>query len=318
MPVVDLDKHITDAQHRIEELYHETAGKCYMSFSGGKDSTVLLSLVKSCQELGTVGDIPAVFCDTGVELGVTVNFVKWVKENYYQDVQIIRPAVSFDWVLKNKGKPIKSKLKAETLGRWQANPTSQLLLLLLGKTGTGRFYAAAKIGDMDLHMIHPAFPIRASSACCDYLKKKPFKNYVKRNGKKGAIIGIRTSEGGVRATTAAARIRVGGKLCTWTRDSLIYKAPIIDWPDEAIKEYIKKYDVPLSEAYTVHGFKRTGCMACPFSRHVGHDLEYLFRHEPNRYKAAMHWLKDVYIAQNVRLPFDPVYERERENMAGVV
>ena len=26
----------------------------------------------------------------------------------------------------------------------------------------------------------------------------------------------------------------------------------------------------------------------------------------------MHWLKDVYIAQNVVLPFDTAYERERE------
>jgi hypothetical protein len=26
----------------------------------------------------------------------------------------------------------------------------------------------------------------------------------------------------------------------------------------------------------------------------------------------MHWLKDVYIAQNVKLPFDEAYERERE------
>ena len=26
----------------------------------------------------------------------------------------------------------------------------------------------------------------------------------------------------------------------------------------------------------------------------------------------MHWLKDVYIAQNVLLPFDEAYERERE------
>ncbi|MCR0181015.1 hypothetical protein MKC69_21795, partial [[Clostridium] innocuum] len=27
--------------------------------------------------------------------------------------------------------------------------------------------------------------------------------------------------------------------------------------------------------------------------------------------AAMYWLKDVYIAQGVSLPFDPVYEAER-------
>jgi hypothetical protein len=55
-------------------------------------------------------------------------------------------------------------------------------------------------------------------------------------------------------------------------------------------------------------------MACPFSRCVDHDLKYLYYHEPNKYKAAMHWLKDVYIAQNVILPFDKDYEKERERM----
>ena len=43
-----LEKKITDAMHRIEELYHETDGKCYVSFSGGKDSTVILALIKMC------------------------------------------------------------------------------------------------------------------------------------------------------------------------------------------------------------------------------------------------------------------------------
>lgn len=34
----------------------------YVSFSGGKDSTVLLDIVK-----GMYPDVPAVFCDTGLE-----------------------------------------------------------------------------------------------------------------------------------------------------------------------------------------------------------------------------------------------------------
>jgi len=46
---------------------------------------------------------------------------------------------------------------------------------------------------------------------------------------------------------------------------------------------------------------------------VDNDLKYLYFHEPNRYKASMFWLKDVYIAQDVRLPFDEAYERERES-----
>ena len=39
---------------RIEALYHDTSGKCYVSFSGGKDSTVILALIKMCEEIYTL------------------------------------------------------------------------------------------------------------------------------------------------------------------------------------------------------------------------------------------------------------------------
>ena len=70
---------------RIEALYHDTDGKCYVSFSGGKDSTVIIALIKMCEEIYTLppNAIPAVFCNTGIELGATVEFVQWVKDNYY-------------------------------------------------------------------------------------------------------------------------------------------------------------------------------------------------------------------------------------------
>ena len=39
---------------RIESLYNETDGKCFLSYSGGKDSTVILALIKMCQEIFTI------------------------------------------------------------------------------------------------------------------------------------------------------------------------------------------------------------------------------------------------------------------------
>ena len=310
-----LDDRIRDACHRIEELYYETGGKCYVSFSGGKDSTVLLALVKMCEEIYTIpeGAIPAVFSNTGIELGITVDFVKWVKENWYPNVEIIRPVKSFDWVIKHEGKPIKSKMKAKDLRQYHYGKRSDaLLLLLLGKCQSGKFSAKHRFGDSDLHMLHDDFPIKPSPKCCDWMKKKPFEKYAKENGMLGNMQGVRVAEGGARESAANTRLRHGGKLCTWVKGGIIQKAPIIDWSDEDIEEFIVKYNVPLSEAYTKYGFDRTGCMACPFAKRVDRDLEYLFYHEPNRYKASMHWLKDVYIAQNVVLPFDEAYERERE------
>ena len=313
-----LDDRIRDACHRIEELYYETNGKCYVSFSGGKDSTVLLALIKMCEEILTIppNSIPAVFSNTGIEMQVTIDFVQWVKENYYPNVVTIRPVKSFDWVMKNCGKPLKSKMKSKDLHQYFCGKRSEsLLLLLLGLTGNGKMCSKHKIGDGDMHLLHDNLGIIPSAKCCDWMKKKPFEKYAKDSGMLGCLQGVRQGEGGARDSAVTVRLFHGGKLCTWVKNGIIQKAPLIDWSSEDIEEFIEKYNVPLSKAYTEFGFQRTGCCACPFARDVDRNLEYLYYHEPNRYKAMMHWLKDVYIAQNVILPFDQAYERERERMA---
>lgn len=319
--MTDIDMKVTEAMHRIEELYYETDGKCYVSFSGGKDSTVLLALIKMCEDIYTIpaNGIPAVFGNTGIELSVTTDFVRWCKENWYTNIEMVRPEHSFDWVLKNKGKPMLSKLRSQYLNRWQRGMRTETIMLnfIGGVTKQGGKSFRIKIADKDVHMLHPGFPITGSEKCCTVMKKNPFKKYAREHGIKGYATGIRMAEGGVREMNAQVRQRIGGKVCTSIAGGLIQKAPLIDWTDEDLEQFIEKYDVPLSDAYTKYGFERTGCMACPYSRNVAHDLKYLHDHEPNRYKAAMHWLKDVYIAQNVELPFDESYEREREREHGM-
>ena len=319
----NLDKRITDAMHRIEELYIETEGKCYISFSGGKDSTVLLALVKMCEDILTIpkDSIPAVFSNTGIEMGVTVDFVKWVKENWYPNVVIIRPEKSFDWVMKNEGKPLKSKLKSEYIERWHNGNRSRSVYqnLIAGRSNSGGKIWKIKLADSDMHMIHDDFPIKVSKKCCDYLKKKPFKEYAIKEHMKGQMTGLRMGEGGARELNIEGRNASGeGKLCTTVdKRGFIKKTPIIDWDDNDVDAFIEMQNVPLSDAYTKYGFHRTGCMACPYSfKFLPSYLEYLYYHEPNRYKASMHWMKDVYIAQNVVLPFDKAYERERERECG--
>lgn len=308
----DLDIKITNAMHRIEDLYYQTSGKCYLSFSGGKDSTVILAIIKMCEDILTIpkSSIPAVFCDTGIELGATKDFVKWVKENWYENVEIIKPKKTFSWIVKNKGKPMKSKIKSQFLSRYQKGNTSENTMLnLLGLNGK---LIKAKIANKDMHMLHPDFDIRVSNSCCLILKKKPFKKYNKENDIKGYILGERIAEGGIRATNTAKRINEGGKICTKTKGDYIVKLPIIDWTDQDIEKFIEKYNIPLSKAYTQQGYKRTGCFLCPYALQINENLEKLYRYENNRYKASMFWLKDVYIAQNVKLPFDEKYENERK------
>lgn len=182
---------------------------------------------------------------------------------------------------------------------------------MLGVGKNGKSYAKTKIANKDLHMLHDDFDVKVSNKCCDILKKKPFADYNKEHDIDGYFIGIRASEGGARQLNTENRIKNGGKICTATKGKYIAKMPIIDWTDEDVDQFIEKYNVPLSKAYTEQGYERTGCFLCPFSLQIDKNLEKLHQYEPNRYKAAMHWLKDVYIAQNVILPFDIEYEKDR-------
>lgn len=310
---MSLEDKVTEACHRIEELYYETDGKCYISFSGGKDSTVILALTKMCEDILTIpkNAIPAVFVNTGIEMGVTVDFVKWVKENWYENVVTIRPEKSFDWVLKNKGKPVRSKVKSEFLHRYHKGVRSECTMqnLVRGVTNSGKIARRTRLADRDFHMLHDDFDIVASPECCRELKKLPFVRYAKENGIKGYALGTRADEGGVRAMNA---MNHNGKICTSISKGYIKKAVIVDWSTEDVDEFVEKYNVPLSDAYTKYGFDRTGCMGCPFNKNIGRDLRYLHDFEPGRYKACMHWLKDVYIAQDVELPYDQEYEEERK------
>lgn len=318
----ELSFKLMEAMHRVEQLYYETNGKCYLSFSGGKDSTVILAIIKLCEEICTIpkNAIPAVYCDTRIELNATKEFVEWVRDNWYGNVEIIYPEKPFYSVIKEYGKPMKSKMKSEYLNRWQrpnASPEAkeysfrQLMAVDDTIDNPSQYYKTTKIANKDLHLMHPDFDIRISSKCCDILKKKPFEVYSKTHDVAGYFLGERMDEGGARYITAKRRLAEGGKLCTKTKGSRIVKMPIIDWTDENIAEFIEYYNVPLSRAYTEYGLERTGCYLCPFSLQLKQNLEILKIHEPTSYRASMAFLKDVYIAQDIELPFDEQYEKER-------
>ena len=304
---------VSEAMHRIESLYNETNGKCYLSFSGGKDSTIILALIKMCEDIYTIpkNAIKAVFVNTRIELDATEEFVHWCKENWYENIEIICPEKSFSEVLSQHGKPIKSKMKSECLERYQKRYNETSRKMLLGVSDS--LYNKVLLANKDLHLMHDDFKIDISNKCCDFLKKKPIRKYCKQNEMTGYYLGIRLCEGGARELNAKQRLKSGGKLCTGTRRGIIVKMPIIDWTDEDVQEFIEYYNIPLSRAYTEYGMRRTGCIGCPFSIKLKDDLEILYKYEPNKYKACMFWLKDVYIAQNVSLEFDDEYEKERRD-----
>lgn len=92
----DLDRKIQVTTARIMEWYEHYNGLVYVAFSGGKDSTVLLDLVRRIYP-----DVPAVFCDTGLEFPEIRQFARSV-----ENVVVLRPEMNFKKVIETYGYPI--------------------------------------------------------------------------------------------------------------------------------------------------------------------------------------------------------------------
>lgn len=48
--------------------------------------------------------------------------------------------------------------------------------------------------------------------------------------------------------------------------------PIIDWSDNDVWEFIKKYNLPYNPLYN-NGYKRVGCVGCPLNSNNAHELD---------------------------------------------
>ena len=99
---VKIKKSMLRIMEFVEQIGEEN---CYISFSGGKDSTVLLHIVRQLYP-----NIVAVFSDTGLEFPEIKEFVKSI-----DNVEIIKPKVSFKEVVEKEGYPIISKQVANTV-----------------------------------------------------------------------------------------------------------------------------------------------------------------------------------------------------------
>ncbi len=89
---------------RIREWYNYFNGAVFVSFSGGKDSTVLASLVHD-----NYPDVPLVFVNTGLEYPEIQAFARKM------GAEFIRPKMQFSDVISKYGYPIISKENAEAI-----------------------------------------------------------------------------------------------------------------------------------------------------------------------------------------------------------
>lgn len=285
------DYSATPPMKETEFIESAIPGAVYVSFSGGKDSTVLKHIVDSMYS-----DVPAVFVNTGLEYPEIQHFVREVKAEKYgcfnPDVEIIRPEMRFDEVIKKYGYPVVSKRVAGYVETAKRNPDSKRAKWIRGEEWT-KFVTGGKWA----FLIDAPFMV--SAKCCAVMKHKPINQYGKLTGRK-AIIGTMATESPNREQAWL----VNG--CNAFEAKTPTSQPLSFWTEQDILHYIKKFNVPYCPAYgeikvddnpefegqinwidylecyepqdhlVTTGCNRTGCMFCMFGCHL--------EKEPNRFQ----------------------------------
>lgn len=255
-----LEEKIKLTEARIIEWYNYWGGEVYVAFSGGKDSTVLLHIVRSLFR-----DVPAVFCDTGLEYPEIREFVKTFDNTVW-----LKPKMAFYKVIEKYGYPVVSKRQAMSIEALQhANPNNKATvnLILTGMNRKGVYCPSFKLPKKWLPLVNSGFKV--SEKCCDIMKKNPSHKYGKNTGRK-SIIGVMASDSYFRE-----RRYLDTGCNSFKSTTNITSTPLAFWLEKDIWDYIKKYNIPYSTIYD-KGFHRTGCMFCMFGVHL--------EKEPNRFQ----------------------------------
>lgn len=243
----------------------------YVSFSGGKDSTVTLDLARRIYP-----DILAVFCSTGNEYPDIVRFVKRARENG-ANVMTIRPVATPRQVWSQYGFPLVGKEQSEKVHRIRVNPESATARKWMGN---GYFALPRKwrylVGE----------PYETSNVCCQKLKKDPFHRFERETGRR-PILGMMASESAMRA---GRYIRDGG--CNVFGEKPACR-PLSIWNDCDVWEYIRRYDVPIADIYR-KGAMRTGCVGCGFGAQFPDDPRFriLYANYPKLYRMVMGYMNN--------------------------
>jgi len=237
-----LEAKIIFSQKRIREWHDHWLGQTYIAFSGGKDSTVLLDLVRELYP-----ETPAVFCDTGLEYPEIKDFVKTIP-----NVIWVKPKLTFKQVLDKYGYPIISKNIARMLHELQTRPKDSLTYILrkTGINSKGEFHTTSKLPQKYEYLENASFKI--SDECCAILKKNPSKEYEKIS-KRHPYTGVMAADSRMRE---AEYLKHG---CNAFNNKRPISTPLGIWLEQDIWDYIKLKQIPYSKIYDM-GHLRTGCM----------------------------------------------------------
>lgn len=281
LQALPLDLKISMTKARIRQWVNEFGEEgVYVSFSGGKDSTVLLHLVREMYPR-----VPAVFCDTGLEYPEIRDFVKT-----FDNVTWLRPKMNFRQVIEEYGYPFISKevsqrvvdIKSQASRKGVDYKDTYLYQRDFLPSKEKTKYGKAKWA----FLFDAYFPV--SHKCCDVMKKKPAKEYEIETHRK-PMLAIMAEESILRSSQW---IKDGCNAFNVKRPT---SKPMSFWTEQDVLYYIHKHNIPIASVYgevvadtevkgqmdfsefgfdmgrqnfKTTGVKRTGCMFCGYGCHL--------------------------------------------------
>lgn len=291
-----LDIKVAMTKTRIREwvTFYGVSGT-YISFSGGKDSTVLLHLVRELYP-----DVPAVFVNTGLEYPEIQAFAK-----SFDNVTVLTPDMPFNQVISKYGYPFISKeisqklyeaKRAESNGNYDSYAHRQFKGTYVSKFGKSNAYDITKyrpLLDADF---------RLSSKCCDVMKKKPSKQFEKETDRK-PFIATMTDESKLReqiwlkegCNAFDAKRQTSKPMSFWTENDVLQyirenNIKICSvYGDIVNKDAQLSFDGVFDAQYCTTGCDRTGCIFCGYGAHLDKYSKFLRLKEthPKQYDYCM-------------------------------
>lgn len=298
---------------KVGEWYSHWDNEVYVSFSGGKDSTVLADIcARWCKVIRK--PLYLVFVNTGLEYPEIQRHVKtfaqWLRDKYGIDVvlDILRPEMRFDEVVKKYGYPIIGKSVADAVDLGRKNLEEGKYSLRLRNLGVLADDAASMGLEMPSSDVLQRYErvadgskyervkykgllntdFRVSANCCDVMKKKPAREYSKRTGRK-PMVATMTVESMLREKDW---LKSG---CNAFDGKDPKSKPMSFWTEQDVLQYIKEEQIPIASVYgdvvyendpdqmriedfgtdgggnerlATTGCDRTGCIFCAFGCHL--------------------------------------------------
>lgn len=261
---------------------YDLKNNAYLSFSGGKDSTILHYLLDLALPNN---NIPRVFINTGIEYNYIVDYVKELASNDKRFI-IINSNINIKKMLEEKGYPFKSKEHSLRVEQFNNGSNAKFINKYTWKTDYRGHYLCPKLL---LYQFNKRGLYNYSNKCCYELKKKPFYKWAKENNKSIAITGMKREEGGNRKNIA-------GCILTDKKSGKVIKFhPLLVVGDKFENWFIDKYKIELCKLYyPPFNFNRTGCKGCPYSLDLQNQLEIMQLYLPNERKQCEAIWKYVY------------------------